>query len=180
MINLSTANNRGSIAPVAIEQDFETSDCMKFLFCVRKSLKIFHLENIFVGELFDANQKIIMQKILERIFDPILRFLKEEAEKLTANMKLITSKLTSKYVIAMFSLLEDMVRMKPHFIGAFEDLYPASTVTNRNINSSIEHFLEIFIVIERAVILDLYFFDKVRLRIAEALKPCVLSKLLNI
>jgi len=121
-----------------------------------------------------------MQKILERIFDPILRFLKEEAEKLTANMKLITSKLTSKYVIAMFSLLEDMVRMKPHFIGAFEDLYPASTVTNRNINSSIEHFLEIFIVIERAVILDLYFFEIVRLRIAEALKPCVLSKLLNI
>jgi len=93
-----------------------------------------------------------MQKILERIFNPILRFLKEEAEKLTANMKLITSKLTSKYVIAMFSLLEDMVRMKPQFIGAFEDLYPASTVTNRNINSSIEHFLEIFIVIERAVI----------------------------
>ncbi len=151
MTMLSTANSRGNLVPAPIEQDFETSECVKFLYCIRKSLKIFYLEKIFIGELFDPNQKIIMQKILERIIEPVLRFLKEEAEKLAVNMKLITSKLTSKYVISMFSVLENMVRMKPEFIKVFEELYPSNSVTSRNINRAIEYFLDVFIVIERAV-----------------------------
>lgn len=132
-----------------IETDFEPGECMTFLHCVRKSLKMFYIESIFIGEIFDTNQKVILHKILERIFDPVLRFLKEEAEKLATNMKQITSKLTSKYVISMFSVLQHLVRMKPEFMKVFEESL-LITKTSCNISNSIEQFLEIFITIEKA------------------------------
>lgn len=143
------ASRSQSVATVMYEQDFESSECTKFMHCVRKSLKMFFIENIFIGELFDSNQKVIMHKILERLFDPVLKFLKSEAEKLATNMKQITSKLTSKYVISMFNVLEDLVDMKPEFVKVFEEsLLP--TKSPRNITSSIENLLDMFITIERA------------------------------
>lgn len=143
------SSRSASVAAAMFEQDFETSECVKFIQCVRKSLKMFYIENIFCGEIFDSTQKVILHKILERIFDPVLRFLKSEAEKLAGNMKQVTSKLTSKYVIAMFSSLGDMVKMKPQFLNVFEKSL-LITKTSRNISNSIENYLEIFTTIERA------------------------------
>ena len=70
-------------------------------------------------------------------------------------MKQITSKLTSKYVIAMFTLLSDLVKMKPEFLKVFEKSI-LITKTARHISNSIEQFLEIFIMIERACVSVLY------------------------
>lgn len=72
-------------------------------------------------------------------------------------MKLITSKLTSKYVIGVFGVLEALVKMKPEFIRVFDESLFV-TKTSRNINNSIEHFLEIFSVIEKAVKINLDIF----------------------
>ena len=147
-LNPSYNPNR-AFSIMVFEQDFETSDCVRFIHCVRKSLKMFCIENIFISKIFDAKEKIILHKILERIFDPVLRFLKIEAEKLANNMKQITSKLTSKYVIAVFSVLENMVQMKPQFIRVFEESV-LITKSSRNMTNSIEHFLDVFIIVERA------------------------------
>ena len=139
-----------SVAAIVHEQDFEQSECVNFIHCARKSLRMFHIENIFIDALFDASQKVIAHKILERLFDPVLKFLHCQAEQLAANMKAISSKLTSKYVIAMFSLLADLAKMKPEFVSAFEQSM-LRTKASRSLSSSIESFLDIFVTIERAV-----------------------------
>jgi hypothetical protein len=66
-------------------------------------------------------------------------------------MKQISNKLTSKYVIAMFTVLENLVKMKSDFVKIFEESI-LITKSTRHINNSIEHFLEIFCTIEKAVI----------------------------
>ena len=71
-------------------------------------------------------------------------------KKLATNMKQISNKLTSKYVISMFQLLEDMVQMKPFFLQAFEESMQYTKI-KQNTSNSIEHFLGIFMIIERAV-----------------------------
>ncbi len=138
-----------------IEQDFETTDCIKFVLCAREALKMFSIENIFIEKIIDPKANVVVCKILERIFDPVLRSLRTEAERLTSNMKQITSKLTSKYVIAMFTLLSDLVKMKSNFLKVFEKSI-LITKTARHISNSIEQFLEIFILIERACASVLY------------------------
>ena len=66
------------------------------------------------------------------------------------NVKQITNKSTSKFIIGMFSVLSDNVEMKPGFLKIFEKTTIA-TKTTRHIGNSIQQFLEIFIIIERAV-----------------------------
>ena len=80
LLDMSQNHNRSSSVALIYEQDFEASDCVKFVHCVRKSLKMFNIENIFISKIFDSDQRVILHKILERIFDPVLIFLKEEAE----------------------------------------------------------------------------------------------------
>ena len=65
-------------------------------------------------------------------------------------MKQITSKCTSKYVIAMFCILTELVKMKPAFLKVFEQS-ALVTKTTRHISNSIQSFLDIFVKIERAV-----------------------------
>lgn len=50
----------------------------------------------------------------------------------------------------MFQLLEDMVQMKPYFLQAFEESMQYTKI-KQNTSNSIEHFLGIFMIIERAV-----------------------------
>ena len=148
--NNSNSLNRQSNQYV-IEQDFETIDCVKFVLCARESLRMFSIENIFISKIIDCKDKVVLCKILERIFDPVLRFLKTDSERLTINMRQITSKLTSKYVIAMFTSLSDLVKMKSQFLQVFEQSI-LITKTARHISNSIEQFLEMFITIERACV----------------------------
>lgn len=145
-----SGNRSQSVAAVVFEQDFEQSECVNFIYCARLSLRMFYIENIFIGELFDANQKMVAHKILERLFDPVLKFLRGEAEQLATNMKMITSKLTSKYVIAMFSVLSDLAKMKPAFISVLEGMQKGLSGRSSVQNSSIDSFLDIFVEIERA------------------------------
>ena len=64
-----------------VEQDFETTDCGKLVHCVRKSLRIFTIEHKFIGKIIDPQtDKLMNSKILERIFDPVLRSFNVEAE----------------------------------------------------------------------------------------------------
>ena len=56
----------------------------------------------------------------------------------------------------MFSVLSDIVEMKPGFLKIFEKTTIA-TKTTRHIGNSIQQFLEIFIIIERAVSLIFVF-----------------------
>jgi hypothetical protein len=69
---------------------------------------------------------------------------------LANNVKQITNKCASKFIIAMFSVLSDVVEMKPGFLKVFEKS-TLITKTTRHIGNSIQQFLEIFIIIERAV-----------------------------
>ena len=100
--------------------DFETTDCIKFIQCAHKASDLFKIENKFIAKVIqissNENSKIIASKILDRIFDPVLKFLANDAEKLAANVKQITNKCTSKFIIAMFSVLSDLVDMKPNFL----------------------------------------------------------------
>lgn len=68
-----------------IVEDFETTDCVKFVQCVRIALNMFSVENKFITKIIDGQEKIITNKILERIFDPILRYLNNDAEVLLLN-----------------------------------------------------------------------------------------------
>jgi hypothetical protein len=77
---LNISNNPNRAFSMTVNQDFETSECVKFVQCIRKSLKMFYIENIFIGIIFDSKENFITNKILERIYDPVLRFLKLEAE----------------------------------------------------------------------------------------------------
>jgi hypothetical protein len=132
-------------------QDFDTNDCFKFISCINETLKMFSIENIFIRKIIDSNEKIFFCKILERIFDPVLNFLKSEAEKLSNQMKQITFKLTSKYVISMFNILNELVKTKQDFLNVFEQSI-LITKTSKQISNSIQQYLEIFITIERACV----------------------------
>ena len=100
--------------------DFETTDCIKFVQCAQKALSMFTIENKFIFKLIqnngNDNSKIIASKLLDRIFDPVLRSLNGDVEKLAANVKQVTNKCTSKFIIAMFSVLNDLVDMKVPFL----------------------------------------------------------------
>jgi hypothetical protein len=135
-------------------QDFETNDCFKFISCMNETLKMFSIENIFIRKIIDSNEKIFLCKILERIFDPVLNFLKLEAEKLSNQMKQITFKLTSKYVISIFNILNELVKTKQDFLNVFEQSI-LITKTSKQISNSIQQYLEIFITIERACVATL-------------------------
>ena len=65
-------------------------------------------------------------------------------------MKQIRSKFTSKYVIAMFKALSDLVEYKPDFLKVF-DQTSMVTKTSTHINNSIEHLLTLFTVVENSV-----------------------------
>jgi hypothetical protein len=154
----SDLKRKKSTIPTAIEtnaqineQDFETSDCFKFISCMNESLKMFSIENIFIQKIIDSKEKVVLCKILERIFDPVLNFLKLEAEKLSNQMKQITFKLTSKYVISMFNILNELVKTKQDFLNVFEQSI-LITKTSKQISNSIQQYLEIFIIIERACV----------------------------
>jgi hypothetical protein len=61
------------------DQDFDLNDCPKFIQSVKKTLTMFIIENKFISKLFDK-EKTIGSKILERIYDPVMNFLNQEAE----------------------------------------------------------------------------------------------------
>lgn len=132
------------------EQDFETTDCVRLAECMRKVQRMFSVEIKFVALVLNSDDKIMQSKILERIFDPILRSFIIDAEKLADNVKQITSKCTSKFVIAMFKLLSEMVQMKAPFLNVFSQS-SIITKTTRHLSNSNKHFLDIFITIEKTV-----------------------------
>ena len=66
-------------------------------------------------------------------------------------MKQITFKLTSKYVISMFNILNELVKTKQDFLNVFEQSI-LITKTSKQISNSIQQYLEIFITIERACV----------------------------
>ena len=140
--------NEFNLNQLATERDFDQTDCVTFVLCVREVLKMFSVEEIFIGKIIDPKENVVWCKILERIYDPVLRSLITDAEILVNNIVLITSKLTSKYVIAMFTLLSDLVKLKPNFLRIFEKSI-LITKTARHISNSIELLLSIFILLEK-------------------------------
>jgi hypothetical protein len=79
--NISGGTNLIKPSQNLVEQDFESADCIKFTSCARQALQMFNIENILLYKIFsDGKEKVIASKLLERIFDPILRFLNVEAE----------------------------------------------------------------------------------------------------
>ena len=65
----------------AMELDYDTNDWLKFIECARRSLRIFYVEQNFIGKIIDSNNdKVMKSKILERIFDPVMRFLINDAQ----------------------------------------------------------------------------------------------------
>ena len=71
-------------------------------------------------------------------------------QRLSNNAKQVTHKCTSKYIIAMFSILYDMAEMKAAFLRIF-DQTAIPTKTTRYISNSMQLYLDIFISIEKAV-----------------------------
>lgn len=63
-----------------VVEDFETTDCVRFVQCARVALNMFTVESRFVTKIIDSSEKIIMNKLLERIFEPVLRYLNNDAE----------------------------------------------------------------------------------------------------
>ncbi len=61
------------------EEDFETTECAKFIEMVQKTEKMFTIENNLLNRILE-DDRVVARKILERIYDPVLRFLHNEAE----------------------------------------------------------------------------------------------------
>jgi hypothetical protein len=116
----SSVSGNLNLSGIREVNDFETTDCVKLVQCMRKALIMFKIENSFISKIIESNssdnKKILTSKILNNIFDPVLRFLSNDAEKLANNVKQITNKCTSKFVIAMFSVLSDLAEMKVSFL----------------------------------------------------------------
>ena len=105
-VDLGDAHNNSSSANLAklqsqpvVEHDFETTDCGKFVQCVKKSLRVFTIENKFIGKIIDPQtDKLMNSKILERIFDPVLRSFNVEAE-VSLHARLVPSPFTGIKVL---------------------------------------------------------------------------------
>ena len=79
-INNGSANSNAKTIPAVVEQDFEITDCIKFVQCMRKALSMFEIENKFISKLIGSMDHDMSCKILERIFDQVLRSLNHDAE----------------------------------------------------------------------------------------------------
>ena len=134
------------------DQEFETTDCEKFVRAVKKSLYMFITDFKFIEMLTDGKEKqMVATRILERIFDPVLSYLIHEVESIANNAKYIGKKSTSKYFIAVFGVLQDLVEMKPHFLKLFDASATSSKRTSKHFSKSIQSFLEIFMILESSV-----------------------------
>ena len=69
---------------------------------------------------------------------------------LASNVAKISKKCTSKYVIAMFNMLSELVESKARFLKLFEQS-SSLTKTTRHISNSTQLYLDIFVSIEKAV-----------------------------
>ncbi len=85
------------------EQDFEASKCENFLRCIRNCLKYFQNERRYVNRLL-VNQKKQTDFVLIRIYDPVLRFLKNESD-VSHNLKLTQHWLASRFIMRISSSL---------------------------------------------------------------------------
>ena len=132
--NLNDSGNSGNnsalgsvnLSGIREVHDFETTDCVKLVQCTRKALSMFKIENNFIGKVIEikgADKKRVASKILNNIFDPVLRFMCNDAGKLAANVKQISNKCTSKFVLAIFSVLSDLVEMKVPFLISNEIMF---------------------------------------------------------
>lgn len=83
--NIGISNFSSKIQNQISTEDFEISDCIKFVKSVRVALKLFTIEIKFITKIIDCDEKLIINKILEKIFDPVLRYLKNEAEVMFFN-----------------------------------------------------------------------------------------------
>ena len=134
------------------DQEFETTDCEKFVRAVKKSLYMFITDFKFIEMLTDGKEKqMVATRILERIFDPVLSYLIHEVESIANNAKYIGKKSTSKYFIAVFGVLQDLVEMKPHFLKLFDASATSSKRTSKHFSKFIQSFLKIFMILENSV-----------------------------
>lgn len=61
------------------EQDFESPDFESYVKSIRKCLQMFSLEEKFMNKLL-AGDGDATNKVLNRIFEPVLRYLRNEGE----------------------------------------------------------------------------------------------------
>lgn len=73
------AINASKTPAQGFEEDFETTDCAKFIEMIQKTEKMFTIENNLLNRILE-DDRMMARKILERIYDPVLRFLHNEAE----------------------------------------------------------------------------------------------------
>ncbi len=64
---------------IPLEQDFESSECDGFLKSIRRCYQLLTIESMFINKLI-GNQREIKMSILDKIYEPVIRFLKVEAE----------------------------------------------------------------------------------------------------
>jgi exocyst complex protein 7 len=150
---VNNGNNGNTTVAVSQVHDFETTECVKFVQCVRKVLNLFKIENNFIEKVIESNsndnKKVITSKILNKIFDPVFRYLFNDAEKFAANARQITNKCTSKFVIALFRILSDLAEMKEPFLAVFEQS-TLNTKAVKHLSPSTQRLLELFIIFEKA------------------------------
>jgi hypothetical protein len=133
------------------DQDYEITTCIKFVQCMRKVLNMFSFENKFIGKLLDSRtDKVTTNMMISRIFDPMLKELSRDAERVGSNVRLVHNKCTSKYIVAVFSVLSDLVEMKGDFLRTLEHS-ALITKTTRHIGSPVQMYLDIFVHLEKAV-----------------------------
>ncbi|CAF0945163.1 unnamed protein product, partial [Brachionus calyciflorus] len=134
-----------------IDEEHEINECLKFNEIVLKTLSMFQLEVKFIYKLLESDN-FIATRVLERIFDPVLRLLHVETERLSSNVKHIQKKTTSKYIVSLLSILSEMVKTKPQFLKIFQESTFKSTKTMRHLDKSTQLYLEIFVNIEKACV----------------------------
>lgn len=124
------------------DSDFDTGDCDNYIKALKKSYQLFLNEKKFIARILNDENNDAANKVLVKIYDPVLRFLKVEAEKIRDNVKHVTNKRTSKFIIALFEVLYELVQLKSNYIRLFEEIDSLNSINN---------LLEIFIIFEKSV-----------------------------
>jgi hypothetical protein len=125
-----------------MESDFDTVDCDNYIKTLRKSYQLFLNEKKFIARILNDENNDAANKVLAKIIDPVLRFLKVEAEKISDNVKQVSNKRTSKLIVSLFEVLNELVQLKSNYIRLFEEIESLNSIC---------YLLEIFIIFEKSV-----------------------------
>ncbi len=107
-----TAYAGGQNTQYLFDLETELSNCVKFVQCMRKTLAMFNIENKFISKVFDdnssnSNDRVTACRILNRIFDPVLKLLTNDANVMQFLIEFIIFVYPGLCICLIFKILRE-------------------------------------------------------------------------